>query len=448
MFFLINLSATAFIFTLFIEFLTFISSFYYFIETASNKSKIVSFLVCLPIGIFFSIYFGVISYIPIMALLLLVNNKEPREELVINFLFSFLIIHTQGLVYSQIYKHLIDTKISTNQIAILLLYALSFILTALFLGPLLKYLYKNHMTPLNGYSSKKGKTYFYILSTLLVTMLITTSLSQQLDGQPVISVSLIAFIFIILFILTVSAIHISINKIKQKLTRQKEQEDLEQLILYANRLEQNQQQLRKFKHDYLNILLSLQDSIQREDINDIKKTFSEINHYSKDILNNYDTNASDLINVHVLSIKSLFMSKFSSWDHNLMKHVTFECLDSINDFYIEDIKLVRILGNMLDNAYEEVLPQSKARYIKIAIINQADSIELVMENSLIEPVKHFQNLLKANYTTKLSHSGLGLTTIKNLVDETANLNLYSSIDNDKLAYSISLLIEKNSHSIN
>lgn len=125
-----------------------------------------------------------------------------------------------------------------------------------------------------------------------------------------------------------------------------------------------------------------------------------------------------------------------------MKHVTFEWLNPINDFYIEDIKLVRILGNMLDNAYEEVLLQSRDRYIKIAIINQADSIELVLENSLIEPVKHFQNLLKANYTTKQSHTGLGLTTIKNLVDETANLNLYSSIDNDKLAYSISLLIEK------
>ena len=253
---------------------------------------------------------------------------------------------------------------------------------------------------------------------------------------------IIAIIFISTFLFFISIFSFFLRKIKADFIYEKEHNELIQLISYTQKLEQQQQQLRKFKHDYLNILLSLQSSIQNENITEIKKIFSEISSYSKDILNDSNTNISDLSNIKVLPIKSIFMSKFFRWDDDIQKYVTFECITNVDNFFIDDIVLVRILGNLLDNAYEELKSQKINKFIRIAIINATDNIEITIENSLSTPIKNFHNLSISNYSTKENHAGLGLTTVKNLVEENVSLNLYTTINNDNLTFSVNLLIEK------
>ncbi|MEG0256153.1 MAG: GHKL domain-containing protein, partial [Vagococcus sp.] len=92
---------------------------------------------------------------------------------------------------------------------------------------------------------------------------------------------------------------------------------------------------------------------------------------------------------------------------------------------------------------EEILLQdSPDKFINIAVIDQSDNIEIIIKNSLAKPSQHFQHLVTTNYSTKKEHSGLGLATVKNFVEENPQINLYATIDNKKLVFSITLLIEK------
>ncbi|MGL5684454.1 MAG: hypothetical protein ACRCXQ_01515, partial [Vagococcus fluvialis] len=293
------------------------------------------------------------------------------------------------------------------------------------------------------YSQKKSKHYFNLLSILLFFMLVITTFSQYSSNPKDNSMTLIAIFFIILFIFIIGIINISIKRIKYKIKKEREKNELKQLILYTNKLEHNQQQLRKFKHDYLNILLSLQNSIQDENIDEIKKIFGEINIYSKNILNQYDTNTLDLANIKVLSIKSIFSSKFLNWEESILNNITFECLDQIDNFYSDEIILVRILGNLLDNAYEEVKNQdNNSAFIQIAIIKTNDNIEIIINNSTKKEIPHLSILTKPKYSTKNNHLGLGLNNIQNLIASQKNIHQIIKIDNDKKIYSATILIEK------
>lgn len=153
-------------------------------------------------------------------------------------------------------------------------------------------------------------------------------------------------------------------------------------------------------------------------------------------------NYTDLTKIKVLPIKSVFLSKFLSWEEDIVQYLSFECKTDVESFYMNDFVLIRILDILLDNAYEEVHLQTENQFINIAIIDQKDSIEIVFENSLNSSVTHFKQLLETNYTTKENHTGLGLSTVKKFVDESSHLHLFSSISKEKCFFSITLLIEK------
>ncbi|MFI3605876.1 hypothetical protein [Vagococcus fluvialis] len=445
---MINISATAFIFTLFIEFFTFLFSFYYFIEQQNKFRIFLSFITGLPLSIFISIYFGVLSYIFLFFILYTINRNKSKEIFIIFFLLSLLIICVQGLLYTPIQAYAIRNNLVNDKKVILFLYSTSFILTTALIAPLLKKAYKNYIHSLTQYSQKKGKHYFHLLAVLLFLMLLTTSLLQYSSKQNIDNMIFIAVFFVIIFIFIIGIINISIKRVKYKIKKEKEKAELKQLILYTNKLEYNQQQLRKFKHDYLNILLSLQNSIQNENMDQIKIIFHEINIYSKDILNKYDTNTSDLANIKNLSIKSIFVSKFLSWEESILNNITFECLNLINEFYIDNIILVRILGNLLDNAYEEIKNQKiENRFIQIAVIDTDDSIEIVINNSTEKEIPHLSVLTKPKYSTKNNHLGLGLNNIQNLITSQQNIHQVIKIDNEKNIYSATILIEKKLNSM-
>lgn len=204
--------------------------------------------------------------------------------------------------------------------------------------------------------------------------------------------------------------------------------EVEYLIKYTEEIQNNYQELRQFKHDYLNILSSLEYFIQQNDLKQleeyyyskIQKTGQQITIQSSEIEN--------LKNLESEEIKSILMMKLLLIRQ---KNIQFsiEIPETISTFASVDIViLVRILGIILDNAIEAVEHDENGK-IEIGIFCIDDSKLFVIKNSLKEPIPPLHQLKKEGFSTKGENRGLGLTNVDNLAQQEEYLTINTKINN-------------------
>ena len=101
-----------------------------------------------------------------------------------------------------------------------------------------------------------------------------------------------------------------------------------------------------------------------------------------------------------------------------------ECSD-LNSFEVSAVKsidIVKIIGNLVDNAIDEVEnTKSNKRYIKLDIIpDQEKRLNIIVTNPIINGLKeeHLSKIFEHEYSTKKTkgHSGLGLSIIRERIE--------------------------------
>ena len=123
------------------------------------------------------------------------------------------------------------------------------------------------------------------------------------------------------------------------------------MVQYTEIIERNQLQLRRFKHDYKNILFAMTNMIENNQIDELKKYMTSLTNYSNLYLKQSIEKYRDIHNVNHQLLKSMITMKLMELD-SLNIPFTFECLTSFDTTNIEDFDLVRIVGILLDNAKE------------------------------------------------------------------------------------------------
>lgn len=128
---------------------------------------------------------------------------------------------------------------------------------------------------------------------------------------------------------------------------------------YTQQLETKYSEFRFFKHDYKNILASLEYGIQSENMSDIRNTYYSVIKKSNETLP--DPQILNLKHIADLNLKSLILVK-----HQIAfeKSVSFNV--EINEFFdiiaIEnDVNFHRVIGILLDNAIEAAEKQLRKR---------------------------------------------------------------------------------------
>ncbi len=181
-----------------------------------------------------------------------------------------------------------------------------FYLITLFCGKLLKKLL------LSGKGILRFPQTWY-LNDALVLLLITTYLFDNLiPGQngsvgKMIYNNLLhisGYLLVMLFLLL--AMRRSYLEQTQAEIKQKALQDLQD---YTHNLELMYNSLRSFKHDYLNILLSLSGYIENGDIDELKDFFEHKIFPTKNLIDQGDYKLNQLSNIGVLEIKSLLSAK-------------------------------------------------------------------------------------------------------------------------------------------
>ncbi|WP_164509342.1 GHKL domain-containing protein [Companilactobacillus jidongensis] len=196
------------------------------------------------------------------------------------------------------------------------------------------------------------------------------------------------------------------EKYKQNIIEEKSKN----LELYTQSLEKEQLKLRKFKHDYKNMIVSLRSFTSK--IPELDETINKFDDYSSDyfkgqFLNQYK----DLGNVENSYLKSLLISKFHAINLNETE-CTFECRDKIDNLTINIFDLIRLLGISIDNAIESTENQSNGK-IGINIVKKNNQLLFLINNTSPSNGSVYK-LMNEGYSTKQGHSGFGLSNIQEI----------------------------------
>ena len=242
-------------------------------------------------------------------------------------------------------------------------------------------------------------------------------------------IRLLSIVTGIIFILLCTYITVSVVKnIKLETNNKIESAKLEQQKKYILALEKNNNEIRKFKHDFNNIILGLDGYINNDDFDKekLKKYFnSTIMNFNNNIELN-DIVIAKLNSIKVSSLKSLITNKVLMAQNNNID-VDINIQGEINDFYTDEMQLSRILGILLDNAIEASLELTDDKKIDMNIIQIDKTTDIQISNTFNNTGTPISDFNKEGFSTKGTNRGLGLSSAHEIANK-LNMLLNTEID--------------------
>nr|WP_269814012.1 GHKL domain-containing protein [Staphylococcus canis] len=107
---------------------------------------------------------------------------------------------------------------------------------------------------------------------------------------------------------------------------------------------------------------------------------------------------------------------------------------------MELIDLSRALGIIMDNAIE-ASSQVEEPMIQIAFIKTDSSVLIIIMNKTPKDMPKLHTLFKEGFSTKGDNRGLGLSTLKEITDNTDNVLLDTTIENQYFIQKLEIMNE-------
>ena len=217
--------------------------------------------------------------------------------------------------------------------------------------------------------------------------------------------------------------------LQEKYTNQKQKAEQEILHQYTTEIEQQHREMRMFKHDYQNIVSSLEGFIVERDYEGLHQYFFyKIKPTSKMILANH-FQLEQLSRIKPTEIKSILAVKLMvAQGHGI--DVNFEAVEEIASISIDSLVLVRTLGILLDNAIEALLALKKGG-LSVAVFKNMDTTTFVIQNACCPSTPPVHQLMKEGVSTKGEGRGVGLSNVKEFTQKYPNLSLQTIISPSK-----------------
>ncbi|BAX71754.1 histidine kinase [Leuconostoc mesenteroides] len=162
---------------------------------------------------------------------------------------------------------------------------------------------------------------------------------------------------------------------------QQKQQQLDHLTTYTTQIEDLYKSINGFRHDYANLIVSLETSIQAGDINQIRSIYEDVLKNSPNVLNHGNHTLGSLTKIDIPAIKSILSNKIIlALEKGI--HIEFEIEQKWSTCHVDVFDYIRMLGILLDNAIEASEACSMA-FINIAFItdNIKQEHRLIIENS-------------------------------------------------------------------
>ena len=229
----------------------------------------------------------------------------------------------------------------------------------------------------------------------------------------------LGFLFYIQYIIKEN-INLEVQKVKDS--------QIESISKYSNHIESLYREVRNFRHDYTNLLVSLNESIKNRDIDGVERIYNSVLKESDKSFYNSQYDIAKLVNLKNLAMKSVVSAKMiEAQNKGIGISVEIEKLIDIPSS-IELIDFLKILSIFLDNALEATI-ESDAPYISFIYFQEDNQKFLIIENTIRQNKVNTKDIFKYSYSTKGDSRGIGLSNVSGIISENKKVSLKTYSEN-------------------
>ncbi|RDX01341.1 sensor histidine kinase [Listeria kieliensis] len=343
---------------------------------------------------------------------------------------TFILLIVSDYIFSNIFVPVF--KIPISEIYQGLGSAASYATSMMIIACLFAYIIKKFVDKWDLYTYINQKKYGFITVAITLLTLLIYHLNiffSAADGFVQEVVRLNTIIFLAYFAILIGMLYLVLQSAVQEIKMKNQQEQFAQLQEYTSTLEELHNEMRVFRHDYINILSSMAGYIDENDMEGLKKYFEKnIVPINQQIETN-DYRISTLQNIHVTELKGLLAIKLIR-AQELNIDVSVEVTEEINSINMPSVDLCKAAGILLDNAVEAALG-SERPIIRIAIFKREEATTMLFANSVPKDMPPVYKIFEDGFSTKGTNRGIGLSSLRDTLQEYPNVTLDTKLDEDK-----------------
>lgn len=217
-----------------------------------------------------------------------------------------------------------------------------------------------------------------------------------------------------------------------------EQKEIEHrnLLYYMDESEHQQTAIRKFKHDYQNILISIDSFLEDDDLPGLKQYYLTKIKPASNVITQDAFALEGLGKIKVREIRGILTAKLVM-AQNLGLDVEFQIVEDIDSVSADSFVLVRMLGIILDNAIEALTELSHGK-LEVACYKSGSSVTFVVQNTCPPDLPPYSQLKQAGFSTKADGRGLGLSNLWELANANPNITIQTNVHDGNFIQKLSL----------
>ncbi len=200
---------------------------------------------------------------------------------------------------------------------------------------------------------------------------------------------------------------------------------MEQICLNNKSLQNINDDISAFKHDFCNIIAGIGGYVANDDMNGLKTYYSQLLQDCSQI-NTLSTLNSDTINSP--AVHSVLSNKYYDAYNKGIK-LSIECFLDFNKLNMRIYEFTRILGILMDNAIQATC-ECENKIINVVMRNSfnGNAQLLIVENTYKDKNLNIEKIYEKNFTTKPNNTGLGLWEVNRIVQRHKNINIETTKD--------------------
>ena len=384
------------------------------------RDYIIVFTIVIPSSIMYYFWQSKALIVLVIIITIFFYTKIKLYSILV-VLFTTMILYITNFI--TVYIHLTIKDYIPFKFALQLIHFTSFVIITLIIAYLTQLLFNKLKV---SYLSL-NKRYLLIITIVLFISFILLYMVSQTDMRGNDTLKLYAILLLGIMVFLSVVILVMSNFTLREMRYKRNVKEIEAYYEYTLRIESINNEMRKFRHDYVNILTTLSDYIREDDMPGLRKYFNENIVPMKDKLKTRSIKMNGIEKLKVREIKGLITTKIIQAQEKRIP-ISIEVPDEIDRIDMNTVELSRIIGIIVDNAIE-ASENLEEPLINIAFIDNEESVTFIVMNKCSNDIPKIHELFEQGFSTKGDNRGLGLSTLKELTDSNENVLLDTVIEN-------------------
>ena len=242
----------------------------------------------------------------------------------------------------------------------------------------------------------------FALSTAIIVLIQLTQLKENLTASTRMLLLFANLCIVIINIIIIKIVTLLNQQYHTKMENELLYTKLQYQTQYITVVQQQEEAVRKQRHDIKNNMTILQKLAEQKDIDAIQK-------YIRQYIENYPSGVS-FVHTNHTTVDAIINTKLN-YAQEMGIHTT--CVIDSNLPLIPDTDYCSLLGNMLDNAIEASQKNIESPKIMLEIVSTGEKLRIRVKNKIQESILKTNPYLYTTKTSLLKH-GYGISILKEI----------------------------------